>query len=123
MVSLVTLNSYRKWVYREIMRPLAREALEAIQTQGGKVVNFDLIEPTLKEINQSYTPGLVEWVKVNRPDIWTEIRRTEETINRTALSWDRAILEDALSNYRGFFSEMMKVYGKGETLPLFRVTI
>ncbi len=101
------------------MRPLARKALKAIQKQGGKVVNFDLIESTLKEINQSYIPGLVGWVKVNRPDTWTEIRRTEEAINQAALSGDRATLEDALSDYWGFFSEMMEVYGKGETLPLF----
>ena len=84
------------------------KALEAIQKQGGKVVNFDLIKSTLKEINQSYSPGLVEWVKTNRPDTWTEIRRTEEAINRAALSGDRATLEDALFRYQNLFSKKVR---------------
>lgn len=103
------------------MRPLARKALEAIQNQGEEVVNFDLIESTLKEINQSYTPGLVEWVKVNRPDTWTEIRRTEERINQAALKGDIENLKDALLDYKELILGAVKIFEtpEGQTGNLF----
>ena len=80
-----------------------------------------LIDSTLREISSvttvtpadEYKSGLLPWIKKSRPEEWARMLQMEEKINRVAFSGDRASLEDALSNYRGFFSEMMRVYGKG----------
>jgi len=100
------------------MRPLARKALENIQAQGGRVINFDLIESTLKEIGREYRPGLIRWIG-EEPGRWVKLLDLEDQINRAALSKDEVMLKDALARYRAFFQEMVEVDGKGETLPLF----
>ena len=100
------------------MRPLARKALEGIREQGGRVINFDLIESALKEIGREYRPGLIRWIG-EEPGRWAKLLDLEDRINRAALSKDEVMLKDALASYRAFFQEMMEVYGKGETLPLF----
>lgn len=82
-----------------------------------------LIDSTIREINKEYKPGLLPWIKSSGPENWARMLSLGGRINQDALSKDEVMLKDALSDYRGFFSGMMKVYGKGETLPLFRVTI
>jgi hypothetical protein len=84
------------------------KALEAIQKQGCEVVSFDLIESTLKEINQSYRPGLVEWVKVNRSEAWAEIQQTEEVVNNSTHSGDNFGLRQALNRYRELWCQMIR---------------
>ncbi len=100
------------------MRPLARKALENIQRQGGRGVNVALIETTLLEIGKEYRPGLIRWIR-EKPDRWTQVLALEDRINRAALAGDDAVLEGVLSEYRAFFSEMVEVYGRAHTLPLF----
>ncbi len=100
------------------MRPLARKAIEAIEKQGGRVVDPDRIETTLREIGKEYRPGLIRWIR-EKPDRWTRLLALEDRINRAALAGDHAVLEGVLSEYRAFFSEMVEVYGKVHTLPLF----
>jgi hypothetical protein len=99
------------------MRPLARKALEAIEKQGGRVVDPDRIGTTLREIGKEYRPGLIRWIG-EEPGRWAKLLDLEERINRAALSKDGVMLKDALAKYRAFFQEMVEVYGKGETLPL-----
>lgn len=98
------------------MRPLAKKALEAIQKRGGKVVNTDLIETTLKEIGKEYKPGLIEWIKGN-PDRWAMLLTLEDRINQAALCKDEGRLGSALSEYQSFFSRIGKDFQKkgGET--------
>ena len=100
------------------MGELARKALKMIQEQGGRVVNMDLIERTLQEIGETYRPGLISWIKEDRSR-WRRLLTLEDRINQAALAKDEEGLKDGLSEYRTFFSTMVEVYSKGETLPLF----
>jgi hypothetical protein len=100
------------------MGPLARKALEAIKAQGGRVIDHDLIDRTFREINETYRPGLIGWLKEDRPR-WRRLLNLEDGINRAALAQDEAGLKDMLSDYRDFFVAMLQLYGEGETLPLF----
>lgn len=94
------------------------KALEAIQNQGGKVVNFDLIESTLGEIGKKYRSGLIRWIR-EEPGRWNRLLQMEGKINQAVLSKDEVMLKDVLSEYRDYFSGMVEVYGKSGTLPLF----
>jgi hypothetical protein len=77
-----------------------------------------LIDDTVIEIGKWYRPGLLMWLK-RQPDQWTRLLTLESEINRASLQEDQDILLAALTEYKGFFREMMEVYRKSETLPLF----
>ena len=77
-----------------------------------------LIDDTLIKISEGYRPGLLMWLK-RQPDRWRRLLDLEDGINKAALAGDKAGLKDTLSEYRVFFSAMLEVYGKRETLPLF----
>ena len=66
------------------------------------------IEETLLEIGQDYIPGLVEWVRANQPQTWTEIQQIEEAINASTLSGDTFGLRQALNQYREAWSRMIR---------------
>ena len=87
------------------MRPLARKALEMIQKQGGKVIDMDLIERTLREIGAEYRPGLLAWLK-SQPDRWNRLLDLEDRINQGALKKDEVGLTRALTEYKSFFLRM-----------------
>lgn len=100
------------------MRPLARKAAEMLQQQGGKAINFNLIESTLRQIGGEYRSGLIRWIR-DQPERWTQLLQLEDGINQAALAKDEEGLKDALSEYRTFFEEMLKFYSRDYDLPLF----
>lgn len=100
------------------MRPLARKALEMIQKQGGRIVNIDRIETTLREIGGEYKPGLIRWIK-EQPGQWKTLLKLEGNINQSVFQRDETALTEALSRYRYFFSEIVKAYSQGEQATLF----
>ncbi len=100
------------------MGELARKALKAIQEQGGRVVNMDLIERTLQEIGETYRSGLISWIKEDRSR-WRRLLDIENEINRASLQGDQVGLTAALSEYQDFFREMVTAYEMSNTLPLF----
>jgi hypothetical protein len=91
------------------MRPLARKALETIRNQGGRVVNFDLIETTIQGIGKDYQPGLIRWIK-EQPNQWTILLELEGNINKASIAKDEVSLTRALTDYQVFFSEMIKLF-------------
>lgn len=94
------------------------KALEAIQQQGERVINHDLLDSTMLEIGRHYKPGLIRWIR-EHPDRWRELLQVESTINQTALSGDEGGLTAALAAYRAFFKEMITLFEEAEGLPLF----
>lgn len=100
------------------MGELAKKALKVIREQGGRVVNMDLIESTLKEMGKEYRPGLLGWIREDR-ERWRRLLTLEDRINQAALAKDEEGLKDALSEYRTFFEEMLKFYSRDYDLPLF----
>jgi hypothetical protein len=99
------------------MGKLAQKALQTIREQGGRVIDYDLIDRTLREIGEGYRPRLLAWIRTDR-ERWKRLLDLEDKINRATLAGDGVTLTDALSEYRRFFEKMLIEYGKGETLPL-----
>ena len=77
-----------------------------------------LIDNALQEIAKEYKVGLLVWLKRD-PDRWRQLIALESRINEVALVQDEVVLRNALSDYREFFVEMVELYVKGDTLPLF----
>ena len=79
---------------------------------------FDI---TLGEISKEYKPGLLSWIKKDRPMEWAMMLTLEEKINPPALKGNIENLKDALSNYKKFILGMVKVFEtpKGHTQNLF----
>jgi hypothetical protein len=104
--------------WRDYQLPAKQKSilLQPPQEQGG--IDPDRIGTTLREIGKEYRPGLIRWIG-EEPGRWAKLLDLEDRIKRAALSKDEVILKDALARYRAFFQEMVEVYGKGETLPLF----
>jgi hypothetical protein len=94
------------------------KALEAIQKQGGRVVNHDLLDATLREIGREYKPGLIRWIRHDSGQ-WSKFLALEDDINRTTLSGDEDELREALAAYQTFFQGLLKAYVHSNTLPLF----
>jgi len=80
-----------------------------------------LIDDALVEIAKEYQPGLLMWLR-SHPDGWARLLQLEDQINEAALARDDPGLKVALQAYRLFFQDIIKAYGEGETLPLFRAS-
>jgi hypothetical protein len=94
------------------------KALETMQHQGDRVIDHNLIDTTLKEIGETYRPGLLAWLKEDRGR-WHHLLAIEERINDRALVQDEGGLRCALDDYREFFQQMTALYAQGDALPLF----
>lgn len=102
------------------MGELAKKALKALQEQGGRNIDTDLIKKTIQEIDKEYKPGLLAWIRTEyRHSRWEEMFRLEDAVNKAALAGDETGLRAALAAYKTFFKEMADAYSKGETLRLF----
>ena len=69
-----------------------------------------LVEQTLREMNEAYKPGTLEWMKRNRPDEWAKMLALEREINKMALCGDLDGLRGALSNYQGLILAIVKEF-------------
>jgi hypothetical protein len=94
------------------------KALETMQQQGGRVINHDLLDATLREIGETYRPGLISWIKEDRSR-WRRLLTLEDRINQAALSKDDPGLKTVLSAYKDFITEMLKAFEMANSLPLF----
>jgi len=71
---------------------------------------YGLIDQTLKEIDEAWEPGTIEWMKANRPNEWGNMLTLERRINETALGGDLKRLREVLSEYQGIILIMVKEY-------------
>jgi hypothetical protein len=94
------------------------KALEALEQQGSRMIDHDLVNRTLRKIGAEYKPGLLAWIREDQ-NRWRRLLDLENKINQAALTMDEAALKEMLSEYRSFFEKMLIEYGKGETLPLY----
>ena len=69
-----------------------------------------LIDQALREINESWEPGALEWMKVNRPNDWGDMLILEGEINKIALCGDLDGLRGALNSYRGVILAMVEEF-------------
>ena len=77
-----------------------------------------LIDTALEEIEKTYEPGLLPWLK-KHPDRWARLLELEDAINKAALAGNEQALTAALAEYQAFFEEVVKAYEYKGTLPLF----
>ena len=69
-----------------------------------------LIDRTLREINEAWEPGTVEWIKANRPDEWRKLLTLEQRINRMALGGNLNGLRGGLNEYQSLILAMVKEF-------------
>ena len=69
-----------------------------------------LIDRTLREINEAWEPGTVEWIKANRPDEWRKLLTLEQRINGMALGGSIEGLREGLNEYQGLTLTMVKEF-------------
>jgi hypothetical protein len=75
-----------------------------------EVSAMTMIERTLQKINENYEAGLIEWIKLNRPNEWNKIRTLEGRVNEMALRSDLSGLREALSEYQSLILAAVKAY-------------
>jgi hypothetical protein len=69
-----------------------------------------LIDDCLKKIGKFYMPGLLPWLKKNRPEDWKEFLSLETKINRAALRDNKEGLAHDLKQYKVFVEVMESVF-------------
>ena len=69
-----------------------------------------LIDVTVKKINQQYHPGTLAQMKLNRPDDWGNMLALEGRVNEIALGGTMEGLRKALSEYQGLILSMVKEF-------------
>jgi hypothetical protein len=106
---LLHLIPNRKEAVYKKMRPLAQKALEMIQKAGGRVINHDLLDATLREIGREYRPGLIGWIK-RESGQWNKFKALEDEINAASLRGDEQGLEPMLDAYKRFIRDMTEAY-------------
>jgi hypothetical protein len=81
-----------------------------------------LIEQVLREINEGWVPGALDWIKRSRPSEWQNMIELEEKVNRLALGSDIDGLKKALDEYKELMLAMARAFKtpKGETRSLFQ---
>jgi len=94
------------------------KALGAMRQQRIRVIDHNLIDRTLREIGETYRPGLLGWLKEDRSR-WRRLLSLEDNINRAALTADEIGLRAGLEAYKIFFREVISLYERAEALPLF----
>lgn len=80
-----------------------------------------LIDLTLGKIAKGYSPGILPWIKVDRPDDWKRMVGLEGEINERALKEDINELKKALEHYQELIIRMVKKFEtpKGKNGELF----
>lgn len=87
---------------------LAREIFEKT-VRTDQEIDRDLIDRTLQDIGETYRPGLISWIKEDRSR-WRRLLDLENRINQAALAGDELGLMAALTEYKGFFREMVTAF-------------
>lgn len=60
----------------------------------------NVIEDAIRQIEETYAPGAMGWVRKTRPDWWRRIVALEEAISRAAKADDMPDLEKFLDKWR-----------------------
>ena len=94
-----------------------RSRNEAVPSNSLSAEINHLIEETLLQINEGWTPGALEWMKRTRLSEFEQMVALEEEINRFALSRDMDGLNEALKNYDELMVGMARIFKtqRGET--------
>jgi len=69
-----------------------------------------LIDQTIREINKEWESGALEWIKVNRSDVWRKILALEGRVNEMALGSNLKGPREALGEYQGLILTMVKEF-------------
>lgn len=76
--------------------------------------NSFLIDSTLREVANSYTPGTLRWTKKTRPKDWARLLGDEQRINKAATEGDLVSLRESLSSYHEFILGLSRKFGGKE---------
>ena len=86
--------------YNKKMGELAKKALKMLRVQGGRVIDTNLVERTLREIGKEYRPGLLSWIRTTyRHTKWREMIALEDQINAATLAGNQLRLEQGLAEH------------------------
>ena len=75
-----------------------------------EVSAMTMIERTIQKINENYEAGLIEWIKLNRPNEWGKMLTMEVKVNELALGDAMEGLRKVLSEYQGLILTMVKEF-------------
>jgi len=80
-----------------------------------------LIDLSLEEIARGYQPGVLPWMKADKPKEWNEMIALEKKINDEAVKEDVEGLKETLRRYKVLIQIMVKKFRtpKGESGNLF----
>lgn len=98
--------------------------IEVLKVHKGEIINDPqfLIDQTLREINNTWTPGTFEWMKRSRPSEFEKMVALEEEINRIVIEANAKELVEVLRNYKELMLNVVKAFKapKGKTGDLFQ---
>lgn len=92
-------------------------ALRAKKEESTQDNPHNLIDETIKKIEMVWSEGMLEWIKLNRPEGWGKVLTMEGKVNEMALGGTMEGLRKALSEYQGLILAMVQEFKahKGET--------
>jgi hypothetical protein len=76
-----------------------------------------MISETFTEISRNYPKGAVDWLRNKRPDVWNNIKKTEDKINTFCQLSDETNLKMALNLVKGLYGEGFELF-KESTKPV-----
>jgi hypothetical protein len=98
--------------------------IEVLKAHKQEIINdpYFLLSQTLREINEAWVPGTLEWVKRTNPNDFERMVAFEGDINRIALEGNVNRLVEALRNYKELMISVAEAFKapKGETADLFQ---
>jgi len=86
--------------------------VEILKAHKEEILNnpYFLIDQTLKEINEIWQPGFLNYLKFSRPGEWERVLRLEERINQCVFKGDLNELKKSLSEYRELITGIVKQF-------------
>jgi len=108
----ISLNEGRlKYAYQGKDSPLPDQIvplIEVLKVRKEEIINdpYFLIDLTIREIDEVWRPGTLEWVKRARPRDWERMLTVEGKINRVALEENVDALREALRTYKELMVSM-----------------
>lgn len=73
---------------------------------------LDEIRSLVSDISKAFIPGSYEWAKTNRPELITEIRRTESLIDNNYVDMNAGAVRNAINRYKKLHEAVFQQYEK-----------
>jgi hypothetical protein len=81
-------------------------------------VILDEIRRLISDIAKAFIPGSYEWAKDNRPELISEIRRTESLIDNNYVDMNTGAVRNAVERYRNLHAALLQQFER--QLSLFK---